>query len=70
LRNYDAFRVHVLEIVDMPERTLDLLFRFLHQNQGVLSKRARDGEFANLTPDEIARVEASYREIFRPRSAA
>lgn len=70
LRNYDAFRVHVLEIVDMPERTLDLLFRFLHQNQGVLSKRARDGEFAGLTPGEITCVEASYREIFLPGSAA
>jgi Fic/DOC family len=28
-------------IVDMPDRTIDLLFRFLHQNAGRLSKRAR-----------------------------
>ena len=38
-------------IVDMPDRTVDLLFRFLHQNEGTLSKRAREQEFASLTDD-------------------
>lgn len=31
----------VSALVDMPDELMDLLFRFLHQNDGVLSKRAR-----------------------------
>ena len=32
----------------MPERLIDLLFRFLSQNDGRLSQRAREKEFAAL----------------------
>ena len=42
LARYDRFRARIETMVDMPERTLDLLFRFLHQNSGALSKRARE----------------------------
>lgn len=64
LRRYDAFRNHMNLIVDMPDRVSDLLFRFLHQNAGTLSRRGRDREFAALTDDEVTRVEAIYREEF------
>lgn len=50
-------------IVDMPERRSDLLFRFLHQNEGTLSRRAREREFAALTDDEVERVQFIYREV-------
>jgi len=41
LESYDAFKALVQEeIADMPEGTLDLLTRFLHQNDGVLPRRA------------------------------
>jgi hypothetical protein len=66
LARYDKFRARIEGIVDMPERTVDLLFRFLHHHDGTLSKRAREGEFANLTEDEVAAVQTAYREIFRP----
>jgi putative ABC transport system permease protein len=36
----------------MPQQTVDLLHRFLRQNQGQLSQRARENEFAALRPDE------------------
>ena len=65
LRRYDAFRQQVQLIVDMPERTLDLLFRFLHQNEGRLSQRARAHEFGALTDEEAQRIEAIYREEFQ-----
>jgi Fic family protein len=52
-------------IVDMPDRTIDLLFRFLHQNNGNLSKRARMQEFAALTDAEAAAVERAYSELFQ-----
>ncbi len=64
LSRYDAFRNDLNLIVDMPERVSDLLFRFLRQNDGMLSRRGREGEFAALTDDEVARVEAIYREQF------
>ena len=64
LRRYDAFRNDLNLIVDMPDRLSDLLFRFLHQNGGTLSRRGRESEFALLTDDEVARIETIYREAF------
>ena len=63
LRRYDRFREQVETIVDMPDRTIDLLFRFLRQNQGSLSQRARAREFDELTTAEADRMEELYREI-------
>jgi hypothetical protein len=64
LRRFDGFRQDVETLFDMPERTIDLLFRFLHQNGGRLSQRAREREFAQLSDGEAARVEAIYRRHF------
>ena len=64
LRAYDVFRRKVANIIDMPDRTADLLFRFLHQNDGALSKRGREHEFAQLTKDEVAQIESVYAEAF------
>jgi hypothetical protein len=66
LRRHDQFTARVQAIADMPERTLDLLFRFLHQNGGKLSRRARENEFEALTEAEADRVERLYKEIFGP----
>jgi hypothetical protein len=41
----------------------DLLFRFLHQNGGSLSKRARAREFSQLTDKETKTLERAYAEI-------
>ncbi|MDF1523314.1 MAG: Fic family protein, partial [Trueperaceae bacterium] len=64
LRHYDAFRASVAELVDMPERTVDLLYRFLRQHGGHLSGRARTKEFASLSDDEVEHVEAIYAGSF------
>lgn len=64
LRRYDAFRRDVDAFLDMPERTIDLLFRFLHQNEGRLSRRAREREYAVLTDAEARRIEATYQRTF------
>lgn len=64
LRRYDQFRAHVDAIVDMPDRTIDLLFRFIHSNGGRLSKRALEKEFKLLTPAEVSAIEAAYIESF------
>ena len=64
LQSFDRFRAGVEAIVDMPERTLDNLFGFLRQNGGRLSKRARENEFAELTAQEVTRIEDLYAEAF------
>ncbi|MBN9419634.1 MAG: Fic family protein [Reyranella sp.] len=61
---YDGFRRAVSEIVDMPDRTVGLLLQFLRQNNGVLSKRATDNEFAALTAPEIERIERAFADHF------
>lgn len=66
LRRYDRFRQNIEAFLDMPERTIDLLFRFLQQNAGRLSRRAREKEFAALTDEEASRIEAIYRASFGP----
>lgn len=63
LAAYDRFAGSVEEIVDMPARTVDLLHRFLRQNGGHLSRRAREREFAALSDGEVARVETLYADF-------
>ncbi len=64
LARYDRFRSALQEMIDMPENTANLLFRFLDRNKGRLSKRARDKEFAALSAQEITSIEQLYAEIF------
>ena len=65
LKNYDVFKAGVESIVDMPGNTIHLLFRFLRQNGGTLSKRARSSEFSRLRPEEAEKIERLYRELFQ-----
>ena len=64
LEKYDLMKAFVTQYIDMPDNTADLLIRFLGQNAGNLSKRARSKEFEALTDDEVATLESKYREIF------
>jgi hypothetical protein len=64
LEAYDRFAKGLQDIVDMPQRKVDLLHRFLRQGEGHLSKRARTGEFAPLSDVEVGMVEKLYEESF------
>lgn len=64
LRAYDRFKKRVERIVDMPDSTIDLLFRFLAQNDGTLCRCARDREFAALAPEEIEEIQRAYGTFF------
>ncbi len=66
LRRYDRFTGHLQAIADMPDRTADLLFRFLQINEGRLSGRAREREFEALTDEEAEEIERLYGEVFGP----
>jgi hypothetical protein len=65
LKTYDSFKNEVSRMIDMPDRLLDLLFRFLSQNGGKVSKRARETELAGLTEKEAARIELMYTELLQ-----
>jgi len=64
LARYDQFRARIEAMVDMPDCTLELLFRFLRQNGGRLSKRAREGELAAISDGEVAYAEQTYADLF------
>jgi len=63
LRRYDNFKKNIEDIIEMPSRTVNVLYRFLRQNDGKLSSRARNKEFNLLTDNEVLQVEEIYREI-------
>lgn len=66
LEGFDKFSRRVQdEIADMPERKVNLLSRFLEQNGGSLSGRARTGEFERLSDDEVELVERLYAQCFQ-----
>lgn len=55
--NYDATKDALRQIVDMPNRKLDLAIRFCLQNHGRLSGRKRSQHFNFLSDDEVERIE-------------
>ena len=48
----------------MPDKMVALLVRFLEQNRGHLSQRAREKEFALLKDEEIHVIESIYMRCF------
>ncbi len=64
LARYDLLNDFIKNYIDMPDKSVDLLIRFLNQNNGALSKRAFDKEFSQLTNTEVEAIEHKYDEIF------
>ena len=64
LKKYDILNEFIKNYIDMPDNLVDLLIRFLTQNNGKLSKRAKEREFNKLTAGEIQAIEIKYGEIF------
>jgi len=61
LARFDAAWKALREIVDMPDRRLELFLQLCLGNQGRLSDRKR-GLFAELTDDEVARMEQVVKD--------
>ncbi len=64
LIKYDLLNEFIKNYVDMPDKLVDLLIRFLNQNNGKLSKQAKEREFEKLTDREIQAIQQKYAEIF------
>ncbi len=65
LARYDLLSDVVKNYIDMPDGLVDLLIRFLRQNNGRLSARALTREFSALTAREIQSIENKYEEGFQ-----
>lgn len=65
LEMYDQMKKNINELFDMPDHLADLLIHFLEQNQGKLSKRAREKEFKALSTEECQQLEELYAKVFK-----
>jgi hypothetical protein len=64
LVNYDTTRLAIQEIVDMPDRLVDLFIRFCLQNHLKLSTRKREEFFNMLSAREVAMMEDAVVRSF------
>ena len=69
LAKYDEAKNAVQEIVDMPDRMIDLFIQACLQNNGRLSARKRASHFDFLSDEEVARMEEAIRSAHGNRDA-
>jgi Fic family protein len=63
IQHYDELKRELQNIVDMPDKDINLMIMFLHQNKGAFPTRRRK-DFAKLTEKEIVSMETAYKDIF------
>jgi len=63
---FDQAKNRVCEIVDMPDRKLDLFIRLSLQNRGKLS-RSKRSLFEKLTDDEVKQMSAVIEDVIRQK---
>jgi hypothetical protein len=64
LQRYDKMKTWLDNHFQMPDTTVSLIIQFLYQNNGKLSKRAKEKEFAQLTENEVIKIEEHYQDYF------
>ena len=64
LRRHDQARQRIMDSVEMPDRLAENLVMFIRQHNGTLSASRRDGEFKQLTDDEVQRIERIVADAF------
>ena len=63
IQRYDEVKKELQQIVDMPDKELDLMIMFFHQNKGIFPKRRRE-QFIKLTDAEISSMQSAFRKVF------
>ena len=64
LRRHDLALQRIMEAVDMPDRIAENLVMFIRQTNGELSKNRREGEFKQLTDEEVRRIQQIVADAF------
>ena len=67
LAAYDETKKAMQEIVDTPDRQIDLFVRFCVQNNGCLSARKRGSHFDFLSDEELAWMERAVTAAYNIR---
>ena len=65
LEKYDRMTQFINDHISLPDTAVDLLIKFLDQNNGKLSKKKRDKHFEELGDEEIRRIEETFQDIFK-----
>ena len=65
---YDKAKGAIQEIVDLPDRQIDLFINFCIQSNGKLSARKRESHFEKLTGEEIIGMEEAVKNSFSPKA--
>ena len=68
IQRYDEAKREIQGIVDMPDKLINMMLTFLHQNEGVFPKRRRE-HFKMLTDEEIQRMQDAYRMVYELNEA-
>lgn len=63
IQRYDEVKRALQNIVDMPDKDLNLMITFLHQNKGTFPKRRRE-RFPKLSDEEVDAMQQKFREVF------
>ncbi|WP_316750170.1 Fic family protein [Pedobacter gandavensis] len=66
IQRYDQLKSEIQQIVDMPDKAINSMIVFLHQNKGAFPKRRRK-DFEKLLDEEIQAMEEIYRELFNQK---
>lgn len=64
LQRYDQLNEFIKNYIEMPDKMISLLIRFLEQSNGKLSMRGLGKEFAKLADQEVEVIEEKYAEVF------
>jgi len=64
ITNYDHAKKKIQDVIDMPDKKIDLLIKLALENHGVLSKSKRNKFFDFLTDIEVRQLEAVIKDCF------
>ena len=68
LANYDSTKKAIQDVIDMPDRLIDLFIRICLENNGTLSANKRKSYFDFLSDDELFLMENVIRENYEQLS--
>jgi hypothetical protein len=65
LANYDSTKKAIQDIIDIPDRLIDLFIKLCLQNNGSLSSRKRSSHFDFLTDEELVDMEQAVKNGYK-----
>ena len=64
LGKYDRMTDYINSYFSLPDTKVDLLIKFLDQNNGKLSKNKREREFEGFSDEEVSGIEEEFRAVY------